>query len=135
MYVQNPWWSWENEVSGAAAGILAMAVIFALAVVVTIVGIMLTEIWRVYETRAIRQPNSPSARVLWIALMLFLGVLILAGFLVTTAPLLAAWALPMVTWSFLIYVIVVEFTDYYASHEVRTLAGQEEGVAGSTPKP
>jgi hypothetical protein len=93
-------------------GLVFAAAILAIAISATLLIALLTELGRIYGSRAMGQ-HTASSRVLWIALAAFSALLLASGLLAANAS-TAVLALYLAAWSFLAFVIVVEACDWYA---------------------
>ncbi len=110
-YRKNPNWDWEDAVGGLAV-VIALLVI---AVIVTLIILLATELVRIYRERA--RAGSEIGRFLWTALA---GLILCWG---VAALLIAFPATHLVgfslgAWSFLTFVIGVEVVDWRASNAV-----------------
>jgi hypothetical protein len=117
---RNPFVEWESAVSNTVAGLIGLIVLISLIVAIAIVVVLLTEVWRVYRTRAFGQ-STATARYLYVALAVLLGIWSFAVWLAGD-PGLAPAGSYIASWAFLIFVIFVEGADYFAR-------GQEERLA------
>lgn len=129
-YTRNPFWQWENEVSSATVGIILTVIVVGAAILLTLLLILLKELWRIYQTRALNQPHSTTARTLWTALILFLGILLLSVFLGVAAG-AGTIAGYLAAWSFLLFVIVVEAADHFSPPAID--APGDEGLVLGEP--
>src|SRR5438093_615423 len=92
MYTKNPGWEWENAVSDATTGMIGITFVLLAAILLTITVVLLWEIARIYRARAFNA-SSPTARLLWIALAVFLALVVLAFAVVSSAtPYIIAWS-------------------------------------------
>lgn len=123
-YTRNPFWQWENEVSQTTAGLIGVIAITVAAIVLTLILILLKEMVRIYQTHALHQ-NSTTAKQLWAALVIFIGVWLLCAGL-AAIPGLAVLAGYIASWSLFIFVVFVEVTDMTASRS--QVPPEEEGV-------
>ncbi len=123
--------SFEDDVSGAAAGLAALITLIVMAVILAFLVAMATEIVRIYQTRAF-QPTR-IARILWIALACLLGVWLLAGLLALN-PAFAPLSAYLASWGFLAYCIVVEVCDGVAgAQEAPALEPNAAGLLEPAP--
>lgn len=125
MYEKNPGWEWENAVSGAATGIIGITLVLLAAVLLTIAIVLLREIVRIYMARAFNAELA-TARALWIALAVFLGLVVLA-----LTPFLAGIAPYLLAWGFLGFVIFVEGCDLYEQQQESLGAGSDGLLLGA----
>lgn len=128
-YARNPFWQWENDVSSATVGVILAIIVVATAILLTLLLILLKELWRIYQDRAQGDPDSPTARVLWFALAAFLGALLLGAVLAVLTGAVSI-ALLLAAWSFLIFVVVVELADHWTP--TTAIPGGEGLVLGET---
>lgn len=105
--------NWEDELAEALAGTLAgLAILAAIVLVVatvTLVIVVMKEIVRVYMTRV---SDARYGKLLWGALAVFLGLLLVAGLLAATPA--ASAGLAIASWAFLAFIIAVEAVDVLA---------------------
>lgn len=121
----------EDEVAGAAAGLAALITLIVMAVIVTFLVAMATEIVRIYRTHAF-QPTK-TARILWVAAACLLGVWLVAG-LLATHPQFAPLAAYLASWGFLAYCVVVEVCDGVAgAREAPALQANAAGLLEQAP--
>ena len=99
----------ESEVSGAAAGLVMLALIAALVVIGIVLAAMVTELFRIFRARAF-QPTG-AAKVLWIGLILLLAIWLLAG-MSAADPNLGAPASYLAAWAFLAFTLTAEVCDW-----------------------
>ncbi len=95
---------WEGDLAGS---IIMVALVIAV-VVFTLIVILITELWRVYKTRALQ--STESSRIFWIVLACLLGAWLIAG-LMTLNPQTLPLGVYVAAWSFLAFVIIVEILD------------------------
>lgn len=104
MWRYYPMWSLEEMVVGSIMTIMLVAVIISCAIVVTLLLILLKELWRIFRTHGME--GHQHSMILWLALGLFL--LSFALFAVPGAALAAPY---LVAWSFLAMCLVAEGVD------------------------
>ena len=120
MYTRNPFWDWENDVSGAATGIVAITLILLAGILLTVFFVLLKEIVRIYQDRALNS-STLTAKLLWIALAVFLALIVYACY--------PAWtdaSAYIISWGFLAFVIFVEGCDLLAPR--LALADTDDGL-------
>lgn len=122
-YTRNPFWQWETDASSESVGIILAIITTIAAILLTLLIILLKDLWRIYQTHAQLDPNSPTARLLWIALAGFAGIIAVCTALAVFAG-AAAFAVPVAAWSFLVFVVVVEVADRTAPDPLTLPSGE-----------
>lgn len=101
---------WEEDLATGILGVALLGLIALAALVGTFLIVVLTEIARVYQARAFSARRSRP--ILWIALAFLLAVWVLCAVLARQPETLPI-SVYLSTWSFLVYVVVVEGCDWY----------------------
>lgn len=115
-YRHNPDWGWESTAATGFAGLLIVAAKMVIAIAITILVILLTELGRIFMKRGFKQ--STTARVLWIALAANIGLTLLTGFLMTN-PATFPIGLYLSSWGFLGFTLVVIGCELYEQRQDR----------------
>jgi hypothetical protein len=102
---------WEANLASSIVGIAAIALLIAIVVVATLVWLTVTELYRIYRSRA--TGASQTARYLWGALVGLVGVFLVAG-LSAAMTNSGTTGLIIASWGFFAYVLACEFIDYLA---------------------
>jgi hypothetical protein len=79
-----------------------------LAIIALVLVALVSELWRIFKAHAFTP--GPASRWLWGALAGLCGLLLVAGILASN-PSTTAYSLPIVCWSFFVFVLVCEVTD------------------------
>ncbi len=102
---------WEAHLASSIVGIAAMALLIAVVVVATLLWLTVTELYRIYRSRA--TGATQTARFLWGALAGLLGIFLIAGLAVVMTN-SGETGLIIASWGFFAYVLACEFIDYLA---------------------
>ncbi len=97
-----------------AGGLLGFGLAVALlliAIVVLVVVSVATELWRVFQARAVH--NAEAGWLLWGALAVLVGSWVLLGGMVATSPDLASFGLAVGAWLLFAFILLCEFIDCY----------------------
>lgn len=114
--------SWEDKLAAISTSLVIAGVLAIAALLVA----TLTELVRVYKSRALQ--DTRSAHHFWIALAALIATWTLAALLATN-PHLTAPAAYLVAWSFLVFVIVVEgYDSFLARDEKSNLQASSTGL-------
>lgn len=103
--------NWGDALAGGLTALAVAAVALVAIAVATFFLCLCTEVARVYASRAIKK-TTRTARILWILLAAFLGVLLVAAAL-GSAPATAGFGALLAGWGFLAWVVGVEGCDLY----------------------
>jgi hypothetical protein len=103
--------SWEADVAEGIVGMAFVATVILIGVVLTLLYLMLMELWRIFQARAM--DGTTTARNLWQALACLIGAWVLAA-VVAAATQQGIYALLLAAWSFLLFVLACEYLDRQA---------------------
>jgi hypothetical protein len=110
-------------VDGILGGVLIMILVVVVAAVVTALLVILKELVAIYLRRA--GQGTEAARILWIALAVFLVILLCSG-LLATSPVTAGLGMMLASWGFLGLVVVTEGCEWWAQrHDQNRLKDAE----------
>lgn len=118
----------RDAIDDASAGLAALLMVGVVAMAIGLLALLvatLAELARIYRARAF-QPT-PTARLLWLALVGLLGAWLIAGLLAGN-PADTPQAAYLAAWSFLVFCLVVEACDLFAARQEKT--GTDLNAAG-----